>query len=263
MDDVTAISRFDAMASEFDRHRALPSGVAEAARAMVMGSITSTSRPHILDLGAGTGRFGHAFVAAGDEYVGVDLSFGMLRQFMSLTERGGTTVRLVRADGQCLPFQDAAFDVVMLIQTFGGLRSWGQVLVEARRVLRPAGVMVVGRTVRPSGGVDSRMKQRLRLLLNEEGVELGLVNASEDVGRWLEATGRGGGWKVVASWNTDRTPRGFLDRQRTGAQFHQLPQAVKDQALIRLGAWAVTTFGSVDAVSSERHSFELQFYRFS
>lgn len=257
------MSAFDAVASEFDHHRALPSGVAQAARAMVVGSITSASPARILDLGAGTGRFGHPFVAAGDDYVGVDLSFGMLRQFMSRTERGITPFRLVQADGQRLPFRDAAFDVVMMNQAFGGLRCWRQVLVEARRALRPSGVMVVGRTVRPSGGVDSRMRLRLRLLLDEAGVESGPINASEDVGRWLEATGQGGGWKVVASWKADRSPRGFLDQHRSGAQFHQLPQTVKEQALHRLSAWATTTFGSVDRVSSEQRWFELQFYRFS
>lgn len=228
-----------------------------------MGSITSTSRAHVLDLGAGTGRFGHAFVEAGDDYVGVDLSFGMLRQFMSHAERGDATVRLVQADGQHLPFRDADFDIVMMIQVFGGLRSWRRVLAEGRRVLRASGVMVIGRTVRPCGGVDSRMKERLRSFLDEAGVESGPANASEDVERWLESTGDGGGWKIVASWNADRTPRGFLDRHRTGAQFHQLPHAIKEQALHRLGEWAATTFGSVDAVSSERQSFELRFFRFS
>ena len=38
-------------------------------------------RARLLDLGAGTGRIGRPFVAAGDDYVGVDLSLGMLREF--------------------------------------------------------------------------------------------------------------------------------------------------------------------------------------
>ena len=40
------------------------------------------TRPRLLDLGAGTGRIGWPFVAAGDDYVGVDLSLGMLREFV-------------------------------------------------------------------------------------------------------------------------------------------------------------------------------------
>jgi ubiquinone/menaquinone biosynthesis C-methylase UbiE len=257
------MSTFDAVASEFERHRALPSRVVGAARAMVMGSVVSTSRAQVLDLGAGTGRLGRAFVEAGDDYVGVDLSLGMLRQFMSHTERGSWTSRLVQADGQHLPFRDSAFDVAMLIQAFGGLRGWRRVLGESRRVLRPSGVLVLGRTLRPTGGVDSRMRQHLRLLLDEAGVGSRPVNAGDDALRWLEVTGQSDGWQIVASWYAPRTPRGFLERHRTGAQFQQMPPSVREQALQRLSAWATTTFGSVDAVSRERHSFDLQFFRFS
>src|SRR5436305_509129 len=77
--------------------------------------------PRLLDLGAGSGRIGAPFVAAGDDYVGVDLSAGMLREFAARTER---VARLVQADGARLPFGDAAFDAVLLIQVFGGLSGW-------------------------------------------------------------------------------------------------------------------------------------------
>ena len=77
---VTLTSAFDAAAPTFDRHRALPSGVPEAIRAAILSAIGG-ARPRILDLGAGSGRIGRAFVAAGDDYVGVDLSSGMLRAF--------------------------------------------------------------------------------------------------------------------------------------------------------------------------------------
>jgi len=43
------------------------------------------------------------------------------------------------------------------------------VLAEARRVLRPAGALVVGRTVAPGDGIDEHMKQRLAASLDEIG----------------------------------------------------------------------------------------------
>src|SRR5215472_15152024 len=73
---------YDAAAPSFDRHRALPDGVAEAIRTAVMAAVGGVPRPGLLDIGAGAGRIGHTFVAAGDNYVGVDLSFGMLRAFL-------------------------------------------------------------------------------------------------------------------------------------------------------------------------------------
>jgi hypothetical protein len=66
----------------------------------------------------------------------------------------------------------------------------------------------------------------------------------------------------AAAWNAERTPRGFLQRHRTGAQFAALPAAIKEPALDRLAAWATTTFGSLDRISLEPYSFELRVFRF-
>ena len=74
------VSAYDAIAPRFERDRALPDGVAEAVRAAVLGA-AAAARPRILDLGAGSGRIGAPFVAAGDDYVGADLSLGMLQAF--------------------------------------------------------------------------------------------------------------------------------------------------------------------------------------
>jgi len=121
-------STYDAAAPSFERHRALPAGAVQAIRDAVLAAI-GLPHPRLLDLGAGTGRIGWPFVQAGDDYVGVDLSFGMLRAFR---ERIGDerALRLVQSDGQLLPFVDAAFDGVLLVQVFGGLRGWRRLLAE-------------------------------------------------------------------------------------------------------------------------------------
>jgi predicted TPR repeat methyltransferase len=72
-------SAYDTAAPAFDRHRALPDGVPQAIRAAVVAA-TGAPSPRLLDLGAGAGRIGRPFVAAGDDYVGIDLSLGMLRE---------------------------------------------------------------------------------------------------------------------------------------------------------------------------------------
>jgi SAM-dependent methyltransferase len=252
----TRPSPFDAGAPHFDRHRSLPEGVPQAIRAAVLAA-TGVPSPRLLDLGAGTGRIGRPFVAAGDDYVGVDSSLGMLREFA----RGAARPRLAQADGERLPFGDTTFDAVLMVQVFGGMRGWRRVLAEARRVLRPHGVLLTGRVVAPADGLDARLKQRLVELLAERRVAIERRNVREDVERSLGgvATRR---TVTVATWSAERTPRRYIDRQRTGARFAALPAVAGEEALAALTAWATATFGGLDAAVRETHAFELQMFTF-
>ena len=258
----TASAPFDAAAARFDRHRALPDGVPQAIRAAILGTLApSPPSPRFLDLGAGTGRIGRAFVAAGDDYVGVDLSLGMLREFTAPTD--GHAPTLAQADGERLPFGNASFDAVLLIQVFGGMRGWRRVLGEARRVLRPSGAIILGRSVAPTDGLDARLRARLALILDEFGVAPRTKNTREDAQQWLATLASHGTRLIAATWAAERTARAFIDRHRTGARFSALPAAIQDEALQRLAAWAAATFGSLDAGAHERHEFELQIFHFA
>jgi ubiquinone/menaquinone biosynthesis C-methylase UbiE len=249
------VSAFDVAAPGFDRHRALPDGVPEAIRSAIL-AVAASSRPRLLDLGAGSGRIGRAFVGAGDDYVGVDLSFAMLRGFSQRC-----SARLVQANGAQLPFPDATFDIIMLIQVFGGMRGWREVLAETRRVLRAGGALVIGRTVAPPDGLDARMRQHLTAILDDMGATRGEGNRREEAVRFLEHVASGS-CVSAAAWNAERTPRGFLERHRTGARFAALPAPIKDAALGKLAGWASAAFGSLDHVLRESHYFELRVFKF-
>jgi len=110
------MSTYDIVAPTYDEFRALSDAVLERIRRAVVDAMPLPSRPRLLDLGAGSGRVGRAFVAAGDDYVGVDLSLGMLRQFARRDDTNDRRPRLVQADGERLPFGDALFDGVLLVQ---------------------------------------------------------------------------------------------------------------------------------------------------
>jgi ubiquinone/menaquinone biosynthesis C-methylase UbiE len=249
-------SPFDAGAARFDRHRSLPEGVPLAIRAAVLAAAGVPS-PRLLDLGAGTGRIGRAFVAASDDYVGIDLSFGMLREFAGYV----APPPLAQADGERLPFADTTFDAVLMVQVFGGMRGWRRVLAEARRVLRPRGALLIGRVVAPADGLDARLTQRLGELLAERHIAIERRNVREEVERSLgEAATRQA--VTVATWSAERTPRRYLDRQRTAARFATLPAAAAEEALAALADWAIATFGGLDAAVHEQHAFELQIFTF-
>jgi SAM-dependent methyltransferase len=254
--------RYDVAAPGFERHRALPGHVPDAIRATALGAVNAASRPRLLDLGAGTGRIGAAFVQAGDDYVGVDLSLGMLREFRRRAVAAGAAPRLAQADGVRLPFRDGAFDAVLTIQVMGALDDWRPLVAEARRVLRPEGALVVGRGVMPPDGVDERMKRRLAALLRGTEAAAYHRDAHGKVLRALADEALDETRVVAATWQAERTPRAFLARQPTGARFSALPQAVKAEALRRLGEWAAAEFGSLDAAFIEPHAFELRVFRF-
>jgi SAM-dependent methyltransferase len=249
---------YDDAAPGFDRHRALPDGVAVALRQAVLAA-AAEPRPRLLDLGAGTGRIGWPFVAAGDDYVGVDLSLGMLREF---ARRDGPPPRLVQADGERLPFADASFDAVMLMQVLGAARDWRTLVGEALRVLRRPGAVVLGHTAMPSDGLDARMKKRLAALLRVRGAPSYHHDPRAAVVAWLGAAAQESRRVVAAEWDACRTPAGFLERQPGGARFARLPPQVKDEALAQLRSWAIASFGSLKVAFRERHAFALDVFNF-
>jgi ubiquinone/menaquinone biosynthesis C-methylase UbiE len=100
----------------------------------------------VLELGCGTGRFVVAFGGEVRSMTGLDLSPAMLEQASRKGEAAGLELQLVEGDMRNLPFDDDSFDVVysMLALMHLPVDSRQQVFLEAARVLRPGGRMIVG-----------------------------------------------------------------------------------------------------------------------
>ena len=250
------MSVYDTMAPDFDRRRALPDGVPETIRATILGAM-GTDRPAILDLGAGAGRIGRCFVRAGDDYFGADLSFGMLRTFANRV----AVACLVQADGACLPFADATFDAVLLVQVLSGAHGWRPLLTDSMRVLRLGGALIAGRVVAPDDGIDVRMKARLAVILDGMDVHPYRDKPRDDALSWLVRTMPDRVVSTVAAWTAERTPAAFLERHGSGARFSVLDPTVKQEAMRQLAEWAVGQFGSLDARFAEHYGFQLTIHR--
>jgi ubiquinone/menaquinone biosynthesis C-methylase UbiE len=255
---------FDPIASTFDLYRGLPSGIAESIRLAILKTKDVSSHPRVLDLGAGTGRIGGAFVDAGDWYVAIDSSFAMLREFAAKTGGAGEkAARLVQGNGEQLPFCNGIFDVVLLIQVLNGARHWRKLLKEARRVLKLGGRLVIGQIVTPPEGIDSQLKERLATILEELGVTRRRPGKGRDEAlAWVGSICRASVTTVAASWISSRTPRDFLARHRTGARFAALPASIQNSALALLSRWAEARFGSLDVSFPESYAFELHTFAF-
>ncbi len=259
----TGTSVYDATASSFERYRSLPSSVVESIRSAIKTTARLPDQARVLDLGAGTGRIGKAFLAAGDFYVGVDSSLGMLQEFSAKPEfRESKTSLLAQAEGRQLPFQNAIFDLVLLMQVLNAA-NWRPMLDECRRVLRPGGIIAVGHTRSPESGIDAQLKRQLVAILEAMQVPWHQPRESRRQAlAWLESASVRHWYRDAASWKVTTSAEEFLSRHRTGARFAALPLSVQQEALARLRAWAETNFGSVNASFDEQHSFELSIFEF-
>ena len=92
----------------------------------------------VLDLGAGSCE-NALWLPEGCRYVGFDVSTAAL----AIAGELGRPGRRVRGDGEALPFRDGAFDAVLSTWALEHLHEPGRTLLEAARVVRPGGYLLV------------------------------------------------------------------------------------------------------------------------
>jgi SAM-dependent methyltransferase len=125
----------------------------------------------VLDVGAGRGELAERIQEAGIEVVAVDQS----ERMVELTRARG--VEAVVGDVQALPFEDAAFDVVVANFMLYHVPDVDLALTELARVLRPGGRLVaatngVGQLAELWELVGRDLSDRWRLFMRETGEQL-------------------------------------------------------------------------------------------
>lgn len=113
----------------------------DATLALAMESLALTGSERVLDVGCGTGEFERRLLLRwpGVRVTGVDISPNMLRR--AADKR--TNAALLAAEAHRLPFADRSFDLAICANAFHYFRQPAEVLAEMRRVLRPAGRLVL------------------------------------------------------------------------------------------------------------------------
>ena len=169
-----------------------------------------TGNERVLDIATGPGYIAEAFARAAREVVGVDLTDAMLAIAKERTkERGISNVSFRAADAQNLPFENAAFDVVVCRLALHHLMNPLQVLREMARVCRAGGTVVAEdiyasehperaayqdrwEILRDPSHVRTLSLSELLQLFREAGLETDCVNTADDltpeVERWLATT---------------------------------------------------------------------------
>lgn len=156
----------------------------------------------ILDLGAGTGaaaeamkrRFPRARVTA------ADLSAPML-EIARRRSRFWRRIRCVEADARKLPFEDESFDVVFSNLMLQWLEPPDAALAEARRVLRPGGLLLLS-----SFGPETLQELRAAWAAADDGVHVNVFIDMHDLGSALQRAGF-----AEPVLDTDRYRRHYAD----------------------------------------------------
>jgi len=144
-----ASESFRRQGADWDEMRALglPAARVEDALLSLLGQARPENRPRwssMLDIGTGTGRLLELLAPFADSLLGIDASPAMLalaRNRLSRADLAHCRVRL--GDAYRLPFPAAQFDLILAQMLLHHAEDPAAVLAEARRVLRPGGLLVV------------------------------------------------------------------------------------------------------------------------
>ena len=142
---------FDAHMVEYDKWFESAEGSALFASEISAIRLLMTNLEHpFLEIGVGTGRFA--------KELAIDAGIDPSEQALTFAKKRG--VKTQRATGEDIPFADASFGAVFILFTLCFVETPGKVLLEAARVLKPGGRVLVGIINRESawGALSMRKK---------------------------------------------------------------------------------------------------------
>ncbi len=112
-----------------------------------------------LELCTGTGLIAKHVASAAQEMIATDFAENMLAQ----ARKGGcpANLRFQWADATALPFEDDSFDAVLISNALHVIPDPARALAEARRVLRPGGVLIAPNFVHDEGDLQMGVTAKL------------------------------------------------------------------------------------------------------
>lgn len=171
---------FAQVAEDWDRIRALHLSESSVEQAM-WDMAGAESFDYMIDIGTGTGRVLELFAPRVRRGIGVDINRDMLavaRSNLRQSAHETNHLSIQQADLNALPFEDGVADLVTIHQVMHYLHDPEQALIEAARILKPDGVLLI---------VDFAPHQLEFLRTDHAHRRLGL--SDDEVQAWIAAAG--------------------------------------------------------------------------
>jgi ubiquinone/menaquinone biosynthesis C-methylase UbiE len=140
---------YDLMASRSER-----AGIGELRRTLLEGL-----EGDVVEIGSGTGA-SLPYYERATRVVAVEPDASMAKRLPARIQEAKVPIDVVTAGAEALPFPDESFDVAVAVFVLCSVNDQGEVLAEARRVLRPGGKLVLLEHVRGHGRT-ARWQERL------------------------------------------------------------------------------------------------------
>ncbi len=173
-----ADSYFSRVADDWDRLRALHYSEDEIEKA-VLAAAGAGPFEVVVDFGTGTGRMLTLFAERSKRVEGIDLSHQMLTVARSkLAQAGAGNASVRHGDATASPYPDRSASLVIIHQVLHFLDDPARALIEAARVLKPGGRLVV---------VEFAPHNLERLRTEHAHRHLGV--SEQDLVRWAEKAG--------------------------------------------------------------------------
>ena len=144
----------------------------------------------VLEIATGPGLLAKHVAPAARTMIATDYSDGMIAE----AKKGAypSNLRFEKADATALPYEDDAFDAVLIANALHIIPQPEQALREIDRVLRPGGILIAPNFVEHKGTLLSRIWSGI---LRIAGIRFAHQWSAQEYLRFLESNG----WEVIYS----------------------------------------------------------------
>ena len=254
---------FDDQAKTFETRTGLSESTCQAIVQTALNLAEIKADAQVVEVGAGTGQIGQWFASESIQYLGFDLSEGMLEQFPQHLDHKQNKTKLVQADAnQGWPVVDGTANLIFSSRTLH-LLNLEHVVKECLRIAQPTGaVVMMGSVRRDKQGVKNQMRKQMQTFLAEKTLQGRQKNKL--IGQLIELFTQHGAIPIdpveVSRWKVVSTPRHSLESWRGKANLAgiELDDEIKQNVLDQLQAWAEETFGGLDQPIESEETYILQ-----